>query len=224
LPGNTGRWFVVLAVLRPTLATGDRAAAHHGSGWRDRRQPAAGPVHHQSPRPRRTRHPSPTSTAWAWRGWPSWNTGLTQREIQVLRLIAEGLSDEEIADLLIIAESTAKTHVKRILAKIGTRDRAQAVVLAYRAGLMALGHREVVLTLDLGTDTWSLRCGYSVTGRSVVLIDGSSCSAPKSDHGSIWWCTWRWPSRRWSGGHGSGTCRRGGRDVMRKYRDKYLPA
>jgi hypothetical protein len=44
-------------------------------------------------------------------------------EIQVLRLVAEGLSNEEIADLLVIAESTAKTHVKRILAKIGARDR-----------------------------------------------------------------------------------------------------
>jgi DNA-binding NarL/FixJ family response regulator len=64
---------------------------------------------------------------------------LTSREVQVLRLIAEGLSNEQIADLLVIAESTAKTHVKRILQKIDARDRAQAVVLAYRAGLMAPG-------------------------------------------------------------------------------------
>jgi DNA-binding NarL/FixJ family response regulator len=61
---------------------------------------------------------------------------LTERERQVLRLIAEGYSNDEIGDLLAIAESTAKTHVKRILAKIEARDRAQAVVIAYRSGLM----------------------------------------------------------------------------------------
>jgi DNA-binding NarL/FixJ family response regulator len=61
---------------------------------------------------------------------------LTDREREVLRLIAEGYSNEEIGGLLTIAESTAKTHVKRILAKIDARDRAQAVVIAYQGGLM----------------------------------------------------------------------------------------
>jgi DNA-binding NarL/FixJ family response regulator len=61
---------------------------------------------------------------------------LTPREAQVLRLVAEGYSNEEIAGLLVIAESTAKTHVKHVLAKIGARDRAQAVVIAYQSGLM----------------------------------------------------------------------------------------
>ena len=55
----------------------------------------------------------------------------------MLRLAAEGYSNAEIADLLVVAESTAKTHVKRVLAKIDARDRAQAVVIAYQSGLMA---------------------------------------------------------------------------------------
>ena len=61
---------------------------------------------------------------------------LTDRERQVLRLAAEGYSNAEIAGLLTIAESTAKTHVKRVLTKIDARDRAQAVVIAYQSGLM----------------------------------------------------------------------------------------
>jgi DNA-binding NarL/FixJ family response regulator len=64
---------------------------------------------------------------------------LTPRESQVLRLIAEGYSNQEIAGLLVIAESTAKTHAKRVLAKIGARDRAQAVVIAYQGGLLNPG-------------------------------------------------------------------------------------
>ena len=82
---------------------------------------------------RRPERPPPSDRALA---------GLTDREREVMGLVAEGLSNDEIAARLFLSPLTSKTHVSRIMTKLNARDRAQLVVLAYESGLVTPGSRD----------------------------------------------------------------------------------
>jgi DNA-binding NarL/FixJ family response regulator len=85
-------------------------------------RPAPGPAAPAAPG---TAHPAPGDLARL----------LTEREREVLRLVASGLSNAEVAERLYISPATAKTHVAHLLTKLGARDRVQLVIIAYQAGL-----------------------------------------------------------------------------------------
>lgn len=70
---------------------------------------------------------------------PQLPAGITEREAEALSLLANGMSNKEIAEAMFIGEATAKTHVSRLLTKLGVRDRVQAVVMAYEIGVVKPG-------------------------------------------------------------------------------------
>ena len=121
---RTGDALLAPSITRRLVERFAAAPARPGQGHQ-RRQAAAAPGGRAGRAPR---------------GGPGGDmSALTPREMEVLGLVARGLSNAEIAAELVLSEATVKTHVARILTKLGLRDRVQAVVLAYETGLISPG-------------------------------------------------------------------------------------
>ena len=90
----------------------------------------------RSARSRASVSPATSRCSAAVSGWRAELDAITQREREVMALVADGLSNEEIAQKLYMSPATVRTHVSRAMTKLGVRDRAQLVVLAYETGLV----------------------------------------------------------------------------------------
>ena len=127
---RTGDALLAPSITRRLVERFAGTAAAPGTGHRPETTPPAGPGTPAGPGSpaeagRRPRVPGCDTSA------------LTRRELEVLGVVARGMSNAEIAAALILSEATVKTHVARILTKLGLRDRVQAVVLAYETGLIS---------------------------------------------------------------------------------------
>ena len=104
-------------------------------------------------------------------------TGITGREREVLRLVGLGMSNAEIAAARYITAGTAKTHVARLLAKLGARDRVQLVITAYETGLVSASHRQHRLADRSATTCTGCSVGWAARrGPISFLWHRSACS------------------------------------------------